>query len=420
MTNLKIISVLFVTFGLVGNAIAQDAGAVYTMTNDPAGNAVVVYARSGNGTLTKSGTFPTGGTSIGFFATGNQNGLLLSNDGHCLWAVNSASNTIVSFQVSGNTSLRRAGSVNSGGTGPVSLTQYQGLLYVLNNGSLFAGTTTPPAPSPDNITGFTVSSTCGLSPLANSTRGLSQSTGTFPAQVSFDPSGRVVVVTEKATNKIDTWVVGSNGLLSGKLVQSSAGHEPFGFAFDNRGQLVVTEAGCHMPTPPGVLPGCSVPPDSPALTSYTVASDGTLILVDHLVDDQAAQCWVVISNNQRIIFTVNALATQAGGTPGLPPAGSITTYHFDPQGQLTKMGDTPVPTALNSLSSNPNAMVGVPVDAALSRNSQYLYVLSEGDGTINSYSVGPSGQLTLLGVSDVTAVSAITVGGPFPNGLAAQ
>lgn len=65
-------------------------------------------------------------------------------------------------------------------------------------------------------------------------------------------------------------------------------------------------------------------------------------------------------------------------------------------------------------------MVGVPIDAALSRNSNFLYVLSEGDGTINAYKVGSDGQLTLLGVSNVTAVSAITVGGPFPNGLAAQ
>jgi 6-phosphogluconolactonase (cycloisomerase 2 family) len=343
----------------------------------------------------------------------------LSEDGHCLWAVNSASNSISAFQVAG-TNLSPINVVSSGGTGPVSLTEHHSLLYVLNNGSLFAGTASPPPPSPDNITGFTVAGSCRLSPLAGSARSLSQATGSFPAQVGFDPGGEVIVVTEKATNKIDTWVVGNDGLLSGKKVQASKGNEPFGFAFDNRGQLIVTNAACHMPTPPGNLPGCSVPPDAPTLASYTVKEDGTLTLEDSSTDNQAAKCWVVITGSQRFAFTTNALATQTGGTPGLPPAGSVSSYKVGPDGSLSKIGDTPIPTALNHLSSDPNSVVGVPIDAALSRNSKFLYVLSEGDGTINAYKVGSDGRLALLGVSNVTAVSAITVGGPFPNGLAAR
>ena len=69
---------------------------------------------------------------------------------------------------------------------------------------------------------------------------------------------------------------------------------------------------------------------------------------------------------------------------------------------------------------DPNSTVGVPIDAALSDNSRFLYVLSEGDGTINAYSVESDGSITLLDVSNVTAVSAILTGGPFPNGLAAR
>jgi 6-phosphogluconolactonase len=414
---------LLLTIGVCGTAMAADVGAVYTMTNDPAGNAVVVYGRASDGTLTNSGSFSTGGTSIGFFATGNQNGLLLNTDASCLWAVNSLSNSIAAFQVSG-TSLSSVGVVASGGVGPVSLTVNEGLgvLYVLHNGSLLVQPPvgSPVPASPDNITGFTVGANCGLSALAGSTRSLSQSMGTFPAQVSFNPTGTVVVVTEKATNKIDTWVVGANGLLSGKKVQAAAGVEPFGFAFDNRGQLIMTNAACHMPTPPGNLPGCSVPPDSPTLASYTVGSDGTLTLVDTSTDNQAAKCWVVITDSQRFAFTTNALATQTGGTPGAPPAGSITRYRVDAHGGLTDLGSTEIPTALNGFTSDPNSIVGVPVDAALSRNSRFLYVLSEGDGTINAYSVGLDGSLTLLGVSNVTALNPLFNGLPFPNGLAAQ
>lgn len=412
----RFISVLILAAAAGGMVMANDVGAVYTMTNDPAGNAVVAYSRASDGTLTESGTFSTGGTSIGAFATGNQNGILLSSDAHCLWAVNSLSNTIASFQVSG-TSLSRVGVVDSNGVGPVSLTVSGNLLYVLHNGSLLAGIgMPPPTPSPDNITGFTVGGGCGLSPLAGSTQPLSKPTGTFPAEVSFDPSGSVLVVTEKATNNIDTYPVGKNGLPTAHNVTLAALHEPFGFAFDNRGQMLLTEAGCHMPTPPGVLPGCTVPPDSPGVSIYSLASNGTLTAVDTLVSTQAAQCWIVISNDQHFAFAVNALALQPGGTSGAPPAGSVTSFSFDPHGNLANIGSTPVPTALNGL---PNGLVGVPVDAALSRNGKFLYVLSEGDGTIIGYAVN-NGSLSFIGNFKVTAVPAITVGGPFPNGLAAQ
>src|SRR5258706_7515415 len=40
-------------------------GAVYTITNQVAGNAVAVFARSADGTLTPAGNFSTGGTRTG-------------------------------------------------------------------------------------------------------------------------------------------------------------------------------------------------------------------------------------------------------------------------------------------------------------------------------------------------------------------
>ena len=36
-------------------------GSVYTLTNAPGGNAVAVFARAADGTLTPDGIFPTGG-----------------------------------------------------------------------------------------------------------------------------------------------------------------------------------------------------------------------------------------------------------------------------------------------------------------------------------------------------------------------
>jgi 6-phosphogluconolactonase len=426
VTKLCFASIVLLVIDVAGTAAvadtaAADNGAVYTMTNDPAGNAVVVYARAADGTLTMSGTFPTGGTSIGVFATGNQHGLLLSKDGRCLWAVNSGSNQISAFQVMG-TNLSRTSVVGSGGRRPnsVAVNANLGVLYVLNAGGQVG--------SSDNVTGFTVGKDCGLSPLAGSTRALSGS-NVSPAQVSFDPTGSVVVVTEKTNDgggrggHITSFIVGRDGLLSSRKSVVPPITEPFGFAFDKRGLLLVTAADCTKPAPPGNFPSCSAPPDSPSLLSYTVAHDGTLTLVDTLVGNQAAICWIAIAysppddeesqEHQRglkeFALTSNNLATQTRGTPGLPPGGSITRYDVSPDGSLTELGVTPAPLQPN----------GLPIDVAVSLNSRFLYVLGEADGTISAYKVEPDGLLAILTTYPVTAASPFP-NGPFPNGLAAR
>jgi len=433
-------SIVFLAIG-VGGAAAADTdardrddrgnGAVYTMTNSTIGNAIVVYDRAADGTLTrKLPDIPTGGTSIGIFATGNQNGLLLSDDARCLWAVNSMSNSISAFKVKG-TSLSLMDVVDSGGLRPISLTVNEDLLYVLNAGGQVG--------SGDNVSGFTVGKDCGLSSLRGSTRFLSggKAGNVSPAQVGFSPTGSVLVVTEKTDNSlftptpgsppptpgghITTFIVGRDGLLTSRKSFVPPVTEPFGFAFDNRGQLLVTGADCTQPEPPfGGLPGCLVPPDHPKLLSYKVARNGTLTLVDKSVDGkQAAECWIVITDSkkwdsQEFAFAVNALG---GGTATMPlPAGSITSYLVSPNGRLAKLDVTPIP--LNPL--------GVPVDAALGGNSRFLYVLSEGDGAIIAYKVGRDGGLTLLNTYPVETVqfpdpTAMPPVPPlFPNGLAAR
>src|SRR5947207_887584 len=62
-------------------------GAVYTLTNAPAGNAVAVFDRAGDGTLTPAGTVPTGGLGSGG-GLGSQNALVLSQNNQRLFAVN--------------------------------------------------------------------------------------------------------------------------------------------------------------------------------------------------------------------------------------------------------------------------------------------------------------------------------------------
>jgi 6-phosphogluconolactonase (cycloisomerase 2 family) len=73
-------------------------GAVYTLTNSPAGNAVVAFSRAADGTLTAKGSFATGGSGAGS-GLGSHGAVVLSNDGGQLFAVNAGSNTISLFGV---------------------------------------------------------------------------------------------------------------------------------------------------------------------------------------------------------------------------------------------------------------------------------------------------------------------------------
>src|SRR5439155_490827 len=171
--------------------------AVYTLTNQVAGNAVAVFNRAADGTLSAAGTIATGGTGVGA-GLGSQGAVALSDDGRWLFAVNAGSNDVSVLRVR-RSGLSLASRTASGGTMPISLTVRGNVLYVLNAGG--AG----------NITGFTVGEGGGLHAIRGSTRSLSGS-GVGPAQVSFSPDGRSLFVTEKTANLIEVYSVGRGGV----------------------------------------------------------------------------------------------------------------------------------------------------------------------------------------------------------------
>src|SRR5438105_10972490 len=241
--------------------------AVYTLTNQVAGNAVAVFNRAADGTLSAAGTIATGGTGTGG-SLGSQGAVALSDDGRRLFAVNAGSNDVSVFDV-GPTGLSLASQTASGGTLPISLTAHGSLLYVLNAGG--AG----------NISGFSVRATGGLTPIARSTQPLS-GTNVGPAQVSFSPDGRRLVVTEKNTNLLDVYAVDANGAASGRASVASAGGTPFGFAFGPRDLLLVSEAAA---------PGSA--------SAYILGRGGDLQVVRGAVlTHQGAPCAAVVANGR--------------------------------------------------------------------------------------------------------------------------
>src|SRR5262249_12773720 len=280
------------------DADRANTGAVYTMDNSVAGNNVLAFHRSADGSLTSAGAFSTGGTGTDT-GLGHQGALILSRDGRWLFACNAGSNEISVFAVTRG-SLSLSDKVNSEGQRPISLTLRDNLLYVLNAGGLAGGV--------DNITAFQFHSG-SLLHIPGSTRALSAD-NTDPAQVSFTSDGDVLVVTEKATGIIDTFTVGDDGLVNGRRTFSSPIPTPFGFAAGRRSRIFVSEANGGTP-------------DGSSVSSYEVSDDGELVAVSSAVPThQTAACWVVRTRNQRFAYDSNT------------GSGTISGYRVAPSGTL--------------------------------------------------------------------------------------
>ena len=119
-----------------GNQAAPNA--LYTTTNNPSGNAVIMYARHADGTLTQTGApVPTGGKGIasqppfGFPIVDSSGSTNITPDGKLLFVVNAGDNSISSFKTT-SAGPQLVDHVSSGGTLPISLTSHGNLLYVVN------------------------------------------------------------------------------------------------------------------------------------------------------------------------------------------------------------------------------------------------------------------------------------------------
>jgi 6-phosphogluconolactonase (cycloisomerase 2 family) len=326
---------------------AATTGAVYVLTNQKL-NAVLIYARAADGTLQISSSVPTGGAGMGTGADplGSQGSLVLGRWGRLLFAANAGSNDVSVFAVKGSAlELDLLDRASSGGTMPVSIAVHGSLVYVLN-----AAGTTP------NIQGFSVDASTGhLNHLAGSERPLPGGKASSAAEVAFTPDGDTLVVTEKGTNRIDTWHVNDEGFAEDGQVTDSSGATPFGFDFARGDVLVVSEAG------------------SGTMSSYEVEEDEPLEpLTRSLSDTQKADCWVVVTRSGKFAFTTNT------------GSGSISSYQIVRGGYLA---------LLNPVAANTGAGTS-PVDMALSGGGRFLYVREATKGVVDGFQVESDGSLT--------------------------
>lgn len=323
---------------------ASQNAAVYVQTNEADQNRVIAFRRDAEGRLAELGAYPTGGTGSGAPHLPSQGSVLLAGDGRRLLVTNAGSGDVSVFAVSAD-GLELLQVVPSGGE-PRSVAEHDGLVYVLNTAD-------------SSLAGFRLGEN-ELEPLAGSLRDLGE--GADAAQVGFTPDGGKVVVTERGTNSIAFFPVGSDGLLGEPHVAASAGPTPYGFAFAG-GALVVTEAF-------GAEKGKA------AASSY-VLENGSAAAVSRSVGNGRSEiCWAVATKDGRFAFTTNFAD------------GAVSRYAIAADGRL----------ALE------DAVAGLAVegetglrDEDLSADGRFLYAIDADSARIFGWAVGDDGSLAPLG-----------------------
>ena len=334
------------------------------MNNEPGGNAVVAFDRDFRGRLTPAGTYPTGGLGTGgeIDPLASQGSLILSRNKRWLFAVNAGSNDISVFRVRRH-HLQLTDRYDSGGAFPTSLTLFHNVLYVLNAGGNGG--------SP-NITGFRLTRHGSLIPIADSTQPLSG--GGFH-QVGFTPHGDALVVTRgggNAASEILVFAVDEDGRAEGDpSITPSSGAVPFGFFFDWRGHLLVSEAG------------------SGAVSTYEVLDDNTLSVISASVaNGQNATCWIA-GTWFGAVFTANTASD------------TISAYKIRARDGAIRLGEADAGRG------------GGPIDMATTFSGRFLYVLNANDGTVGAFRILPHGGLKSLGAAGQLSV-------PYAQGIAVR
>jgi len=350
--------------------LPPDTGYAYVNDNTTVANTVAGFVRHADGSLTPipGSPFAIGGVGSGK-GLGSQGALQLAGGGRYALAVDAASSQISVLRFASNGVPELVGSpVSSGGVDPVSIAVSGNLVYVANAG---AGGT--------NVTGFILTPSGGLYPLAGSTVALPEGSG--PGDVLFNTGGGLLGLGGRklAVTLVNTSTIASFDVrIDGRLIAApgspfaAQGPGPFGAEFrpTNPAQLFVSNA--HGGAGNGTVSAFRVGPEG------QLASIGS----SPFADLQTAPCWVEISHDGRFLFAVNTAS------------GTISTYAISPNGALTLLG---------SVSAGP-AGTGA-VDARLSPDGKTLLVNGSAANVVAAFAVSSSGSLTQF-ASSPTALPA--------------
>lgn len=385
-TRLRTIGLLAVLAVLAvapaASAHHRGGGAVYTQTN-AATNELVMFDRAADGTLRERGRVATGGAGepAGPPILDSQGSVELTDDERLIFVVNAGSDTVSSFRVRRFGLPRLVDQEATNGDFPLSVDSLassgwhkyarRGLAYVLNerSGSIF---------------GYRYRRNGRLDPIAGSWESLSVPGGAGrAAQIGF--KGRTLTVSRRGPDVrnptsseegVDTFLLGADDT-PGAAIANTVPGGPFGFAYDSANHLIISDS--HVDT----------------ASSYALAPSGALSLINTAGPTGIDPCWVVITPDDRFVFTTDAVGEGTDPPIGFGP-GTITRFSLGANGTLTRLGP---PQTFGS--------PGLATDAALSPDGRFLYVVKPDPfGTesskIDTLRVGADGGLTFVGATATT------------------
>jgi 6-phosphogluconolactonase (cycloisomerase 2 family) len=360
-------------------------------SNEPE-NQVAVYQRLADGSLKLMSYADTGGQGSGpskRFAgdgLGSSHSLMLSQDKRFLFVANAGSDSLTVFRVGDNGLERTDVKPTTDGAGPGfpnSVTQHGDLVYALN------------AADQGSVTGFRLSESGTLTPIAGSARALAANqvhppdTLFNPAQVAFTPDGGKLVVTIKdgpAAGLIDgvtptgpsrvlVFDVLADGQLSQGFTQTELDNDgPFGFSFDADGHMLVA-----MFVGGDNLAG--------AAGSFQINADGTVTPITRAAKiDQLDPCW--IENNGAYAFTANYTS------------GTLSSFRVGDDGSLTLLDAQAGLTDERAGAPSASKQGSTPLDLGISPDGRFLYDVLPGSGRVGAWRIEDDGRLTKIGEYD--------------------
>lgn len=301
-------------------AEVEGTSAVYVMSNQPDGNSILVYPRDPDaGTLQFGGSFPTGGNGAGQAGTAPGDPLASQDPikvvGDCLLAVNAGSGTVSSFTIDGADQLSLVTQASTDGELPVSITEMDGMVYVLNSGGS------------GSFKGFRLRNNCGLSNLAavieleqeyDVSPAAPPAGIATPAEINFTPEGNLLVLikvegggdmfapAQSGISSLSHYTIRDNGRPNARslvktIIEDRPGSVPFAFDFDSQGRLLLVEAVTN------------------TVSEWEINDDFTYTQVNSVSTEQAASCWIRFNPGNECFYTSNSggnSISSLGAAPG--------------------------------------------------------------------------------------------------------
>jgi 6-phosphogluconolactonase (cycloisomerase 2 family) len=418
LTCLLALTVLL-SAAFVKTALAQDfTGAVYAGTNAHQ-NGLVAYGRKADGTLAYIGEYLSGGAG-GRLNTGGPIDALISAhsvlnvDNRFLLQVNAGSNTVSSFRINKDFSLTLVNQIPSGGFGPDTIAEHDGVVYVANVDS--DGVYTGPTDQVGDIDAFQLNRETGhLQEIPGSKRQLLGR----PSDLGVAASGRSLVVSlynagstaisaSAASAELESFDVIRPGLLTPfpvATITSTQRNNDQGRNLPGAVSIAIRKVMGHevvvvsesrewladgQPAPLSEFQTGSVSTfdlnDSGFLSPISLDVPTSSQITTGPTNTSTSSCWLSFDKDGRSFWVVSASSS------------IISSFQFNEDGSVEEIDSraaTGVP--VNPYAANPAAGATGFIDVAETGDSDFLYDLESGTAEVDVYRIdSPGAPLTRL------------------------